>query len=255
MSGLTIAVLVYVGACVLLYAGQRRLIYFPRAEVMQAAAEAVWLPSAGERLKLWRLGGTGRNAIIYFGGNAEDVSNNIPDYASWLPDFTVYFVNYRGYGGSSGSPSEAALYEDALNVYDALANKYQSIMVVGRSLGSSVAMYLAAARDVARLVLITPFDSAERVARRVMPIFPTGWLLRDRFDSVSRVPDVDAPVLVLVAERDGVIPRHHSDALVDAFPDRQVTVEVIDGADHNTVHRWPGYARSLQDFLAPRRTR
>lgn len=251
MSGLTIAVLVYVGACLLLYLGQRRLIYFPRAEVERAPAEAIWLPSAGERLKLWRLGGTSRSAIIYFGGNAEDVAKNIPDYAGWLPAYSVYFVNYRGYGGSSGSPSEAALFEDALNVYDALAKNYQNIVVVDRSLGSAVAMYLAAARNVARLVLITPFDSVERVARRVMPIFPTGWLLQDRFDSLSRVSDVEAPVLVLVAGEDGVIHRHHSDALVEAFPPQQVKVDVIEGADHNTVHMWPSYARSLQDFLAP----
>lgn len=255
MSGLSIALLVYLGACVLLYAGQRRLIYFPRAEVTQAPADPVWLPSAGEKLKIWRLAGTGRRAIIYFGGNAEDVSKNISDYAGWLPGFTVYFVNYRGYGGSSGSPSESALFEDAVNVYDALARQYESIVVVGRSLGSAVAMHLAAARDVARLVLVTPFDSAARVAQRVMPIFPAGWLLRDRFDSVSLVPKVDAPVLVLVAEQDGVILRHHSDALVEAFPSQQVTVEVIDGADHNTVHLWPSYARSLQDFLAPTGTR
>lgn len=251
MSGLTIAVLVYVGFCVLLYVGQRRLIYFPRAEVETAPAEPVWLPSAGEKLKLWRLAGTGRSAIIYFGGNAEDVAKNIPDYAGWLPDYSVYFVNYRGYGGSSGSPTEAALFEDALNVYDAIAEKYQSVVVVGRSLGSGVAIYLAAARDVARLVLITPFDSVERVARSVMPIFPTSWLLRDRFDSVSRAPAVEAPVLVLIAEADGVIGRGHSDALVAAFPEPQVTVQVIAGADHNTVHMWPRYAQSLQEFLAP----
>ncbi len=111
-------------------------------------------------------------------------------------------------------------------------------------------MHLAAARDVARLVLVTPFDSAARMAQRVMPIFPAGWLLRDRFDAVSLVPKVDAPVLVLLAEQDGVIPRRHSEALVEAFPAQQVTVEVIDGADHNTVHLWPSYARSLQKFLA-----
>lgn len=249
MSALATGILIYLGVCVLLYAGQRRLIYFPRAEVTQAPAEAVWLPSAGERLKLWRLSGVGRSAIIYFGGNAEDVAKNIPDYASWLPDYSVYFVNYRGYGGSSGSPSEPALFEDALNVYDALAEKYQSITVVGRSLGSGVAMYLATARDVARVVLVTPFDSVERVARRVMPVFPTGWLLWDRFDSVSRAPAVRAPVLVLVAEQDGVITRPHTDALVDAFPGQQVTVRIIDGADHNTVHMWPDYALSLQEFL------
>jgi len=250
MSLLTTGVLIYLGACLLLYAGQRRLIYFPRAEVPDAPAEVVWLPSAGERLKLWRVPGAGRRAVIYFGGNAEDVARNIPDYARWLPDTSTYLVNYRGYGGSSGSPSEAALFEDALQIYDALAPGYDSVAVIGRSLGSGVAMYLAANRPVGRLVLVTPFDSVERVARRVMPVFPTRWLLQDRFDSLARVPAVSSPVLVVVAEEDGVIPGIHSDALIEAFPPAQLSVTRIAGADHNTVHLLPPYEESLKAFLS-----
>ena len=249
MSLLTTAALIYLGVCVVLFAGQRRLIYFPRAEVTQAPAEPLWLPSAGETLKVWKLGDGGPKAIIYFGGNAEDVSHNIPDYAKWFPEHTVYFVNYRGYGGSSGSPSETALFEDALQVFDNVATRHQDVAVVGRSLGSGVAIYLATARPVSRMVLVTPFDSVERVASRVLPVFPTSWLLWDRFDSVSRVADVKAPVMAVVAEEDGVIPRPHSDALIAAFPPAQIAVRVIRYADHNTVHLLPDYAQSLREFL------
>ena len=177
------------------------------------------------------------------------MSRNIADYAQWLPGYATYLVNYRGFGGSSGSPSESALFQDALNIYDALAERYEQIAVVGRSLGSGVAMYLAAERPVDRVVLVTPFDSVEHVARRVMPVFPTRWMLKDRFDSLARVPAVDAPVLAMIAEHDGVIPNVHSDALIAAFPAEQVEVTLIPGADHNTVHLLPGYADSLKAFL------
>lgn len=249
MATLGAIALAYVALCAVLYAGQRRLIYFPHPEVMQAPAEAVWFSSGGEQLKLWQLQGTGRDAIIYFGGNAEEVARNIPDYAAWLPQYTVYFVNYRGFGGSSGSPSEAGLVADAINLYDELAARHARIVVVGRSLGSGVAAQLAAVREVERLVLITPFDSVASVARRVMPIFPTRWLLQDRFDSVSRAPAISAKVLVLVAEKDAVIPRVHSDALVAAFRPGQVTEAVIRGAGHNSLHILPAYAKQLQAFL------
>ena len=249
MSLLLTVALIYAGICLALYFGQRRLIYFPQPEVADTSAEAIWLDSEGERLKIWRLPGNNGRAIIYFGGNAEQVSRNIPDYAGWFPGTSVYFANYRGYGGSSGMPSEAALFADALQLFDELARRYTNIAVVGRSLGSGVAVYLATRRPVQQLVLVTPYDSVANIARGLFPILPTSWLLQDRFDSVARVPQVTADTLVLIAEHDGVINRRHSDALVEAFPDRQVQVEIVAEADHNTVHLWPAYARSLQSFL------
>ncbi|MGI9331485.1 MAG: alpha/beta hydrolase [Gammaproteobacteria bacterium] len=249
MSLLLSLVLIYLGVCLALFLGQRRLIYFPQPEVKSESAEAVWIPSGTETLKLWRVNSGRTQAIVYFGGNAEEVSRNIPDYADWFPDATIYFANYRGYGGSTGQPSEAALFADAVRIFDQLAPRYQDIAVVGRSLGSGVAVYLASQRPVQRLVLVTPFDSVARIARRMFPVLPTSLLLQDRFDSVSRVPQVAAPVLVVVAAEDGVITRPHSDALVAAFPANQLSIELIPEADHNTIHLWPAYAQSLRDFL------
>jgi pimeloyl-ACP methyl ester carboxylesterase len=249
MTLLLSATLIYAGICLSLYFGQRRLIYFPQPEVASAPAEAVWLPSGAETLKLWRVNSGRSRAIVYFGGNAEEISHNIPDYTAWFPETTIYFANYRGYGGSTGEPSEAALFADAVRIFDELAPRYQEIAVVGRSLGSGVAVYLATQRPVQRLVLVTPFDSVARIARRMFPILPTSLLLQDRFDSVSRVPEVAAQVLVVVAAEDSVITRPHSDALVAAFPSNQLRFTLIPEANHGTVHLWPAYAQSLREFL------
>jgi pimeloyl-ACP methyl ester carboxylesterase len=250
---ISIALLIYAGFCVFFYASQRNAIYYPTLEVQEADAADIRLESDGETLKIWRLahaGGT--NAIIYFGGNAEDVSGNIPDFRNFFPGHNVYLVNYRGYGGSTGSPSEAGLYKDALAIFDEIRTRYTSISVIGRSLGSGVATYLAAVRDIDKLVLITPFDSIENVAKKALPVLPVSLLLKDKFDSVGRVADIAAPVLVVTAEYDEVIPSRHSVALAEAFPKSQVTVEVISDAGHNTIEMSPRYAHVLSMFLATR---
>jgi len=253
MTVISIAVLIYAGFCAYIYASQRNAIYYPTPEVHVPEAANIRLESDGETLKIWRLAhGSGPNAIIYFGGNAEDVSGNIADFRNIFPQHNVYLVNYRGYGGSTGSPSEVGLYKDALAVFDEIESRYSGISVIGRSLGSGVATYLATARDIDRLILVTPFDSIENVAKRALPILPVSLLLKDKFDSVGRVADINAPVLVVIAENDEVIPRRHSDALAEAFPESQVTVEVIPDTGHNTIGMSPRYANVLSKFLAPR---
>lgn len=247
---ISIAVLVYAGFCVFIYTSQRNAIYYPTPEVQVSDAADMRLESDGQTLKIWRLANSGgSNAIIYFGGNAEDVSGNIPDFKNFFPGHNVYLVNYRGYGGSTGSPSEAGLYKDALALFDEIRSRYKSISVIGRSLGSGVATYLAALRDVDRLVLITPFDSIENVAKKALPVLPVSLLLKDKFDSVGRVAEIEAPVLVVTAEHDEVIPRRHSIALAEAFPESQVTVEVIPDAGHNTIGMSQQYARVLSIFM------
>lgn len=248
---ISIVVLIYTGFCVFIYATQRNAIYYPTPEVRVPGAADIRLESDGETLKIWRLADAdGPNAIIYFGGNAEDVSGNIADFRAMFPGHNVYLVNYRGYGGSTGSPSEAGLYKDAVAVFDEIRSRYESISVIGRSLGSGVATYLAATRDIDRLALITPFDSIENVARRALPVLPVSLLLKDKFDSVGRAAEIAAPVLVVAAEYDEVIPRRHSSALAKAFPDSQVTLEVIPDTGHNTIGMSPRYAKVLSAFIA-----
>lgn len=251
MTVISIALLIYTGFCVFIFATQRNAIYYPTPEVHVPGASDMRLESDGETLKIWRLAeANGLDAIIYFGGNAEDVSGNIPEFRALFPLHNVYLVNYRGYGGSTGSPTESGLYKDALSIFDEIRGRYKRISVVGRSLGSGVATYLAAMRDIESLVLVTPFDSVENVAKKALPILPVSLLLKDKFNSVGRVTEIEAPVLVVTAEHDEVIANRHSIALAEAFPDSQVTVEVIPGTGHNTVGMSPRYARVLSMFLS-----
>ncbi|MFM2003805.1 MAG: hypothetical protein RI963_3231, partial [Planctomycetota bacterium] len=108
-------------------------------------------------------------AVIYFGGNAEEVDRSADDYAAAFPRHAIYLMNYRGYGGSQGGPSKAALHRDAAALYEYVASRHGTIVVIGRSLGSGVAVRLAVSNRVDRLILITPFDSIVNVARGLFP--------------------------------------------------------------------------------------
>jgi uncharacterized protein len=245
---LAILALAYGGVCGVVYLAQRSLIYYPVAGSQPAGAESLSIPSGSHMLRLWHRPAAGTQAVIYFGGNAEDVGGNFAGFAAALPGHALYFVNYRGYGGSTGSPTEQALFEDALAVYDHVRALHADVAVIGRSLGSGVAMYLAHERPVTRLVLVTPYDTLANVAGGIYPFLPVGLLMRDRFDSASRVAKVRVRTLVIIAEKDEVILRARSDALVAKFPPAQVRVEVIAGASHNALD----YRGLLQQFLVAR---
>jgi len=149
-------------------------------------------------------------------------------------------------GGSSGRPSETALVADTLALYDKLAPQHKEISVVGRSLGSGVAVQLAAARPVTRLVLVTPYDSLQEVAAQQFPYFPVRWLLLDKFESWKYVPQISAPTLVIAAEYDEVIPRASTEALFARFPPGAATSKIIAGAGHNTISESAEYASLLK---------
>lgn len=249
ISVLVISALLYIAACTFLFIMQRSLLYLPTPESRSIEATSILVENGGATIKIWTRPAESTDAVIYFGGNAEDVSFALSSFAKALPKQNLYFVNYRGYGGSTGSPSEEALFSDALAVYDRISQKHTNISVIGRSLGTAVAVYLASVRKVDRLALITPFDSIENVAKKQFPIFPISLLLKDKFDSASRVPGVTSKTLVIIAENDEVIPRQNSDALIAKFPPDQVTVKVIDRANHNSIGYSPEYFELFGDFL------
>jgi fermentation-respiration switch protein FrsA (DUF1100 family) len=242
----------YAVLCALLYLAQDRLMYLATPEADRPGVRSLRLKSGPATLKLWELHPGQRAALIYFGGNAEDVSGNLGDFDSAFADRAVYLVNYRGYGGSSGRPSEAALINDAQAIYDWLSLRHDRIAVVGRSLGSGVAIALAASRPVERLALVTPFDSITNVAADHFFWMPVRWLLRDRYDSLSRIGLVRAPLLIVVAERDEVVARARSDALISAIPAALRQVVLIRGATHNDIGDFPDYRRSLEEFMQGR---
>jgi pimeloyl-ACP methyl ester carboxylesterase len=246
---IAIALVIYATICGALYFAQRSLLYFPTPESRSARAEALSIATNGAMLKVWRVAGASARALIYFGGNGEDVAGNIAPFKAALPDTAIYLVNYRSYGGSTGSPSEAALLADAELVFDRVRAEHARVAVIGRSLGSGVAVHLAAVRDVSKLALVAPYDSVASVAQRALPFVPVSWLLKDRFDSLAKAPRVRAPVLALLADLDTSIPRAHSERLVAAFAPGQVEVRVISATDHNSISDAPEYGRALASFL------
>jgi pimeloyl-ACP methyl ester carboxylesterase len=244
-----LVVLGYLFICLFMYFRQRAMLYYPTAPVNSSEAQPIWLEHDGERLKIWYAAGSGRRALIYFGGNAEEVSHNIGQLKRLFPSFHLYLHNYRGYGGSSGTPGERELLADSLALYEWIRARHEEVVVIGRSLGTGVALYLASQKPLLGLVLVTPYASMVEVAAHHYPYLPVRSLMKDRFDSASRATMVAAPVLCLVAEVDEVIPRKISDALVQSFPPDQVREVVIEKASHNTISEFTDYERQLLEFV------
>lgn len=249
LSFLVASASIYVALCASVFLMQRSQIYFPPAESGHPDAEALWLDSHGERLRIWTVVRPGSRALIYFGGNAEDVAGTVDFFSSAFPNHSLYVVNYRGYGGSSGRPSEKALFADALTVYDHLQAKYTDISVMGRSLGSGVAVHLASERRVTKLVLVTAYDSLVNVARQYYWYLPVGLLLRDRYDSASRAGEVKAPVLLVTAGEDEIVAAARSEALAAAFAPGQAKLAAIPYMTHNSLDLTPDYLDTVREFL------
>lgn len=248
-SFLRIIVLAYFLMGVLLYANQRSQIYFSVPALEIYADESHEIRNQDVLLKGWILNPGNPNAIIYFGGNAENVGYNIPQFRELFSDYTVYLFNYRGYGGSEGEPTESGLFEDALYIYDEIEPNHNNISVIGRSLGSGVATHLASERDVQRLVLITPFDSIRKIAQQIFWMYPMSLMLKDQYDSYLNAENIKADTLIMIAENDGIIPRESSDNLVAMFNENQLSVSVLKGATHNSISNHEEFSAALDEFL------
>lgn len=245
------ALAAYVALCALLYLQQRRLIYYPQFTRVNAAQTDFALARQEVVLRGWVVNPGRRDAVLYFGGNAESVEENRESFTRALPSHTVYLVAYRGYGASDGEPTEADLLADALALHDDIAKRHPGgrIAVVGRSLGSGVATWVAAERKVSALVLVTPFDSLAAVAQAHYPVFPVRLLLHDRYDSAARLPHHPGRLLVLRAGQDRVVPPVHTDRLLQALG-RPAQVVDFPAAGHDDLSLDPAYWSAIGDFLA-----
>jgi len=239
-------ILAYAVLCGALFVFQRSLIYSPQPGSADSGVVKMTLETSGERLQVSIRPHEGRRALTYFGGNAEDVSLNMPDFAGAFPDEAIYLLNYRGYGGSTGSPSERALLLDGLALFDRVHADHPDVEVIGRSLGSGVAVYVASQRPVERLVLVTPYDSLAGIAAAQYPFVPVNWLLRDKFESGKYAPQVSAPTTIVAAENDEVIPRTSTEALRSRFREGLVSYHIVPGVGHNTISGSAEYMRLLR---------
>ena len=242
-----VAAILYAGLCAVVFLFQRSMIYFPRSSPNQYGATAMPLPVGAETVEVSTRPSPGPDALLYFGGNGEDVSQAMPGFSAAFPHHAIYLMHYPGYGASTGSPSEQGILADALAVFDRVHADHPNVLVIGRSLGSGVAVHLASERPVSRLVLVTPFDSLAGVAAYHYPYLPVRWLLRDRFESWRYAPQVTAPTRVIIAGDDEVIPRASTDRLLLHFNSGIASYVVIPGVDHNSISDSPDYLPLLAE--------
>ena len=238
--------IVYIALCALLFVFQRSLLYYPQPRAKGETSATMPLKVQDAELVISLRAHDGPNAIVYFGGNGEDVTYNLPDFASAFPDHALYLMNYRGYGGSRGTPSEKAIHEDAQALFDWVHARHSNVVVMGRSLGSGVAIRLASERPVARLVLITPYSSIVELGASQFPYFPVRWLARDKYESWRYAPKIAVPTLLVMAEHDEVIPRASTEDLYSRFKPGVASLQVVPGAGHNTIGGSPLYLASLR---------
>lgn len=242
-----VLVAIYAGLCGVLFYAQRSLLFHPVPALGGVPTTTLEVP--GATLRVATRPHDGPRAILYFGGNAEDVSRTVPELADAFPDRAIYAPHYRGYGGSGGRPSERTLHADAEAVIDDVRSRHPDVDVIGRSLGSAVATRLAATKPVRKLVLVTPFDSILAIAGRLFPFLPVRLLLADRFETVKDAPQVTVPTLVITAGRDEVVPGDHTQRLITTFPPGIVTERGFPSAGHNDVSLDPAYLDAIRTFL------
>jgi fermentation-respiration switch protein FrsA (DUF1100 family) len=254
-------VLGYLALLALLWFTQERLLFYPRP------TNGVPRPPAGWRLEALRHTAADGTVlagllvlppvarpplVIYYGGNAEEVTEYAPLAAEAYGPRAVLLMNYRGYGESGGKPGERALVADAIEIYDYMTGRGDldaaRIALHGRSLGTGVAVQVAAARAARCIVLTSPFARIGDVAQEIYPWLPVRLLMRHPFDSAAHAPGLHVPALFLIGEADTLIAARHSDRLASlwAGPVQRVA---LPGFGHNDLNLSPRYAAAVHAFL------
>jgi fermentation-respiration switch protein FrsA (DUF1100 family) len=251
----------YAAVLVLLYVKQRDLMYPrdpARADIaglnLPGAEEVALTSSDGERLVAWMVPPRqAKPVLLFFHGNAGNFGRPIRQarFRALTEDGTGLFaVNYRGYGGSTGNPTEAGLLLDARAAYGAAADRFGAGRLVGygESLGTGVVLKLAAEVPLSAVILEAPYLSTSSVAQGIYPYVPVGLLMLDQFHSDTAIGQVRAPLLILHGERDAVIPFPQGRALYALANEPKRFVSFPDGHHENLPAR--GSVPEIRRFLA-----
>jgi fermentation-respiration switch protein FrsA (DUF1100 family) len=255
-----LALIAWCGGVALLYFAQRSIL-FPIPERHRTPPDAAGFPQAeehtlqtadGEKLVAWHVAPrAGKPVVIFFHGNGDILAWRAPWFAKLTADGTgLVAVSFRGYAGSSGSPSEAGLLQDAEAAYAFAAQRYAPERIVswGYSLGSGPAVALAAKHRTAALVLEAPYTSIADVAAAAFPFAPVRWFVRDPFHSDQWIADVTCPVLIMHGERDVTIPIRFGEKLYGFAREPKQMVRFPEAA-HNDLDDF-GTTEVARAFLA-----
>jgi fermentation-respiration switch protein FrsA (DUF1100 family) len=258
-------VAVYAGLALYLYVFQARYVYFPELPSRQVDAtpadiglafEAVRLNTAdGETLAGWFIPApAARGTLLYLHGNGGNIGHRLDQIEVFHRlGLNVFIIDYRGYGTSSGKPSEEGTYQDALAAWNYLTQQKRlapdRIVVFGESLGGSIAAWLAARHPPAGLVMYASFTSVPDMAQALYPMFPASLLARYRYDTRAALARVACPVLILHSPEDEIIPFSHGQALLEAAHAPKRLVELRGGHNDALGVSRETYAREIGVFL------
>jgi fermentation-respiration switch protein FrsA (DUF1100 family) len=254
-SILIVGLIAYAMIGALLYFGQRALMYFPDTARIQPArvglphaAEEILATADGEKIIAWHIPPRGDKAVVlYFHGNGGSIAYRADRFRALTADGTgVIALSYRGYGGSTGSPTEEGLFADARAAYAFAAARYPAARIAlwGESLGGGVAVALAAEHPVGRLILEAPFTSAADIGASVYFFLPVRLLMKDQYRSDERIGRVTAPVLIIHGTDDQVVPIRFGERLYSLIQSEKRFVR-LDAAGHDGLDRFGALKEAL----------
>ena len=255
------AALAYAAVALLVFLFQRRLQYFPDpddpplppGDTYRGIERVDLAASDGVRLRAWHWPGTRSETIVLFHGNAGNRAHRI----GWIERFHdqgygAFLLDYRGYGGSGGSPTEEGLYLDGEAALTWLAARGPGPLIYfGESLGCGVAIEMALRRAPAKLILHAPYTSLADVGQRAYPFLPVKLLMLDRYDCMGKIGRVACPLLVIHGARDGVIPSVFGERLFRGAPEPKRWL-LLPHAGHNDLPWADGYEEAVLEFLSIR---
>ena len=242
---------------------EKRFVFFPSSVVEYTPLdvgidfEEVFITTEdGLRLHAWHVPGSSDHTWLWFHGNGGNIGHRVSELALLHHKLGVNLLifDYRGYGRSEGTPSEQGTYIDARAVLryirDRNGTALERLVYFGHSLGAAVAVELAVAEPPKGLILVSPFASVSDMSRLVFPLLPTGWLLRNKYNSLERIAQIHCPLLILHGDQDETIPLSQANKLTNAanFPKR---LQIVPGAAHNDIFEAGGqtYWDPLEQFV------
>jgi pimeloyl-ACP methyl ester carboxylesterase len=182
--------------------------------------------------------------VLYFSGNSNNVLEFLDHIAPKIKEYNFVGFNYPGYANSKGTPCEKCILKYALEIFDAYKPEY----VMGRSLGSAVASFVGANRNVKGIVLITPIDSIVNIAKSKYPFIPVSLLIKHKFEAYKYLRKTKAPVSVLLVKKDETVPKKSIENVLKSIVNLK-EVEVIDGVGHGNVYEYKGIEKVLLKLL------
>ena len=246
---LGLIILLYLSVAAFLYFNQHNLLYHPTPKV-KSEFKTIKFKDGNILINAYVLNEDKKDAIIVFGGNNDSMAEVAKVFNNEFKNYSIYLLDYRGYGLSEGKPSQEAIFKDALKLYDYVFKKHKNINIIGRSLGTSVASYVASKRDVKKLVLVTPFDSILNIAKERYFFLPVSLLVKDKYESINFIKDIKAKTLILIASNDKIVSSKRSGNLIKHFKKYNKDFEVVKfNSGHNDIVEDKNYFKLIKEFL------